>query len=112
MSISDNKVFWLNKVGVIFSPKGDKGFYTRGASAECVMDATLTELVYNKEFDKARDYIVKNYPGTIIENIEDLEMAWVHRGVEFTIVEVDGRERILYKSRINWLNSENETEGY
>jgi hypothetical protein len=106
MAIIDNKVYWNNKIGVIISPRGDRGFYTRGASKECIMDATLAQLIHEKKFIEARKYVEDTYPGTPGENMEDLDVVWVHIGSEFTVVEVDGRERILYKPRVNWLTAD------
>lgn len=105
MPIIDNKVYWVNKIGVIISPNGNKGFYTRGASEECIFDAKLSQLIHEKKFDEARGYIIKTYPDTTTENIEDLEVIWIHGGTEFAIVEVNGRERIIYKSRVKWIKT-------
>jgi len=105
MAIIDNRVYWRNKIGIIISPKGDKGFFTRGASEECIFDATLSKMVRDKEFGQAQEYITKTYPGTITENITDLELVWVHRDKEFSIIEVNGEERVIYKSQINWMKS-------
>ena len=102
----NNKEYWKGKLGVIISSRGDKGFYTRGASEECITDYSLGALIYHKKFNEAKKYILEHYPGTTTENLEDLEIIWIRLGSEFTIIEVEGRERVLYKSRIKWLTSE------
>ena len=101
-----NKAYWLNKVAVILSTKGDEGFYTRGASQECITDSTLCHLISNNQLNEAITYFQKTYPETHLRDIKDLEVTWVHRGVNFTIIEVNGIERILYEDKINWLTSE------
>lgn len=117
-----NKVIKDGKVAVLYSPGFGAGFYTWNGYRDgdydplsLVFDPILVELVEvknqydsgTKEFNDMVDRIVKRaeelVPNGYFGGADDLVVAWVPQGAQFTINEYDGSESLQVVENYDWI---------
>lgn len=106
------KVIKDGKVAVLVSNDWGSGFHTYGAPLEAIFNPQLVELIENKNYNEAMEFIKKTYPNVSRRHsffsaydITDLCVEWVEEGREFYITEYDGLESIVYKDEIKWITA-------
>jgi hypothetical protein len=99
------KVIKDGKVAVLISNDWSSGFHTYGAPLEAIFNPQLVELIENKNYNEAMEFIKKTYPNVSGYDITGLCVEWVEEGREFYITEYDGLESIVYKDEIKWITA-------
>jgi hypothetical protein len=100
------KVIKDGKVAVLISNDWGSGFHTYGAPLEAIFNPQLVELIENKNYNEAMEFIKKTYPPNFSAyDITGLCVEWVEEGREFYITEYDGLESIVYKDEIKWITA-------
>jgi len=99
------KVIRDGKVAVLISSDWGSGFHTSGAPLEAIFNPQLVELIENKNYNEAIEFIKKTYPNVFTYDITSLCVEWVEEGREFYITEYDGLESIVYKDDIKWITA-------
>ena len=99
------KVIKDGKVGVLVSPGFGAGFLTWGAPIEAIFNPTLIELVENKKWQEAIDFVEETWDSIYTGGVEDLEVVWISEGTKFQITEYDGSETLELLDDINWVTA-------
>jgi len=114
-----NKVIRDGKVAVLYSPGFGAGWYTwnslRGESEEqsmsLIFDPTIVELIEKRNGenrldinDKIVERAEKLLPEGYFGGVDDLAIAWLPEGSQFTIDEYDGSESIVTQNEL-WITA-------
>jgi hypothetical protein len=99
------KVIKDGKVAVLVSNDWGSGFHTYGAPLEAIFNPQLVELIENKNYNEAMEFIEKTYPNVYAYDITGLCVEWVEEGREFYITEYDGLESIVFKDEVKWITA-------
>ena len=99
------KVIKDGKVGVLVSPGFGAGFLTWGAPIEAIFNPTLIELVENKKFDEAVDFVENTWEDVYTGGVQDLVVVWIDEGREFIIEEYDGAESLMFSDKVDWIKA-------
>ena len=105
------KVIKDGKVAVLISNDWGSGFHTfvNGAPLEAIFNPQLVELIENKNYNEAMEFIKKTYPNAYPNfsayDITGLCVEWVEEGREFYITEYDGLESIVFKDEVKWITA-------
>jgi hypothetical protein len=100
------KVVRDGKVAVVFQPEFGAGWYTWNTELpEIVFDPNIVYFLQNRDLDKLSAYIELKYPDRHFSGFDSLVVTWIPEGTEFKIDEYDGRETIVFKERIKWLEA-------
>ena len=99
------KVIKDGKVAVLISNDWGSGFHTYGAPLEAIFNPQLVELIENKNYNEAMEFIKKTYPNVFVYDITRLHVEWVEEGREFYITEYSGLESIVFKDEVKWITA-------
>ncbi len=99
------KVIKDGKVAVLISNDWGSGFHTYGAPLEAIFNPQLVELIENKNYNEAMEFIKKTYPNVPAYDITGLCVEWVEEGREFYITEYNELESIVFKDEVKWITA-------
>lgn len=99
-------LFKPNKmIEVLYSPGFGGGFYTWGAPEEAIFDKKLINLIKEKRYTDAYEYVAETYPEVNPSCVYDLKINEMEPGTKFIINEYDGSEYFIIQNETNWITA-------
>lgn len=92
-------------IEVLYSPGFGGGFYTSGAPEEAIFDKKLINLIKEKKYTDAYDYVKETYSSVSPDSIYDLRIKKMEPGTKFIIDEYDGSEYFIIQNETNWITA-------
>ena len=83
------------KIAVLYSPGFGGGWWTWNPGYfGLLFDSEVVEAVLKKDYKLACEIAERKYPNVYTGGGDQLEVAWVPKGTQFTLTEYDGSETI------------------
>ena len=101
-----NKVVRDGRVAVLYSPGYGAGWSTWNTNLpDMIFDPGLVDLVLEGNKEKILAYVALRWSDANILGVDDLEVEWIPKGVDFIINEYDGAETLVFKDRMKWITA-------
>jgi hypothetical protein len=101
-----NKTIKDGRVAVVYSPGYGAGWSTWNPGyPEMVFDPGLVDLVLAGNKEKILAYITLKWTDAHMQGVDNLEVEWIAKGVDFIIDEYDGAETIGFKDQMKWIRA-------